>query len=239
MNKTLTTSYGAFLTQNNTKELITEILDSVLSYDINNNFARIDIGKDEPEKMEEIKSAFFKALVELDIVNTGFINNKVVDSYLYYLLRNGRIDFVYYDNRYYLQNSNNEHIYNNRNFSVELLFDNEVYLNGLHKKWNTEVKYVVEEKVIAALKNKLIEIINTALGKNLKNQPKKLPNWVSKVLNLIGIKKFNAYNYRIVLNNKQTLVNDVENLEKGFHEKFKQVFEQADKNSSGKKEILE
>lgn len=238
MNKTLTASYGEFLVQNSTKQLITEILDSVLSYDINNNFARIDIEKDDLNKMEEIKSSFFQALVELDIVNTGFINNKVVDTYLYYLLRNGKIDFVYYDNRYYLKNSNNEHIVNHKNFSVELLFDNEVYLNGLHKKWDGDKTYTPEEKVVTGLKLKLIEIVTLALEKNLKNQPKKLPKWITKILNVLGIKMFDPYKYRIVLNNKQTLVNDVENLEKGFHEKFKQVYEEVDKKSRGEKEVL-
>jgi hypothetical protein len=237
MNQTITTSYNVFLTQKNTKELITEILDGVLSYDINNNVARIDILKDEPSKMEEVKSAFFRALVELDIVDTSYVSSKTVDSYLYYLLRNGSIEFVFYNNKYYLKNSTNEHITSGKNFGIELLVNGEAYLKGLHKTWNPENGYVLDTTIVNSLKKKLIELLDVAIKNNL--NIKKKDTWFTRLLTFLKIRSVFSYKYRIVLNDKQTLVNDMEHLEKGFQETFKEAIDQVERSAHGEKEITE
>ncbi len=237
MNPTITTSYEVFLTQKDTKDIVSEILNSVISYDINNNFVRININE-KSDKMEKIKSAFFKALVELDVVNSGYLNNKTIDSYLYYLLRNGKIEFVHYNNRYYLKNSTNEHITNDKNFKLELLVNNDAFLKGLHKSWDGKSNYTITDSLMTTLRKKVIELVDTTVLNNLRSPSKlyKFLNWLTfgKIKSVI-----NPYNYRIILNDKQTLVNDMESLEKGFQETFKDVIAVAERASRGEKEITE
>ena len=116
-------SYDSFLTRKWVKSLVRKIIDESIHYDINNNFSKIVIKKD---KNQEIKDCFNQALMQLGVVNTGYINNKNIDSYIYYLLRNGNIGFVYHDGKFHMKTKSNEHVVNNKNFNIELLFNGEI-----------------------------------------------------------------------------------------------------------------
>jgi hypothetical protein len=262
-------SYESFLTRKWVKELVKKIIDTSVYYDINNNFAKITIRKD---KNQDVKESFFQSLVQLDVVNNGYINNKNIDSYLYYLLRNGKVSFVYYSGKYYMKNKSNEHVVNDRNFNIELLFNGDAYLLGIYKAWinrasQKEIKermylnlgqndstlsfedessiktiYAGDTPIVDAASAKVIEIITTAMESNLK----KPTSWLHKFVNLLaefglnplgGKKAFLPYDFTIVLNDRQTIVDDVNNLQNGFNETFKEIIDFH--KISGEKELGE
>ncbi len=244
-------SYDAFLTKQWVKELVRKIIDESVHYDIKNNFAKVNIIKD---NNQDVKESFFSSLIQLDIVNNGYINNKNIDSYIYYILRNGSVDFVYYGGKYYLKNKSNEHVVNERNFNIELLFNNDSYLLNLYKSWinNSPIKdklllgtidpsvnleepadikklHVTNTEIVNLISDKIRSIIITTMKYNLK-KPNSL---IHKLFGRWLKDKFLPYDFSIVLNDRQTIIEDMDVLQNGFNEAFKEAYENAE-NLTGK-----
>ena len=84
-------TYDEFLHLDEIKQLTRNIIDSVIFYDINNNFCKISLDKD---KKNVIKNTYLITLAELGLIDR-VISGKTIDKYLYLLLKNGSISFVY------------------------------------------------------------------------------------------------------------------------------------------------
>lgn len=233
-------TYETFLMQKGVKNLVSKIIESVIFYDINNNISRISVIKGDSNNLQGLLQ---KALGELSLTNTGYINNNTIDIYIYNLLRNGSLYFVYNGGRYNLTDlryeKNREEIMklNKNNFSIELLVNGESYLESVYRLYSEGsekieldfnkaiVKIIPGSEIISEVNSCVIELIENAIKANLSpyNTTWFNSKWFEVLNNFFGesiMSKFIKFpnQFNIVLNVANTILEDINILEEGAHE---------------------
>lgn len=134
-------TYESFLKKSWVKLLVRRLIDESINYDINNNFARIEVKTNQTKEQTKILiESFDTCLKELELVNQYYISNQNIDSYLYQLLRNGQIKFAY-------TNSNNYRLIEpdaKADISIDATLthsNNDSYLYSLYKSIDSRVDF--------------------------------------------------------------------------------------------------